>query len=102
MPILHPIFILIFLFLAFASYWEIATGIGVSVAVACNGKDALKQEIKSILVYRMSLAWIDQAASFCCLVSSSVAGTPSLKTVPPSNSLMRSTPRMRRHDFSAS
>ena len=58
--------------------------------------------IKSNLVYGMLLALVDQAASCCCCVSSGVVGSPSLKTVPDSNSAMRSTPRMRRHDFSAS
>jgi hypothetical protein len=45
--------------------------------------------------------WSDQAASRCFSSSSASAGAPSLKTVPVSSSSMRSTPRMRRHDFSA-
>lgn len=37
----------------------------------------------------MLLALLDHAASLCCLVASWIAGTPSLKTVPPSRLLAR-------------
>jgi hypothetical protein len=43
-----------------------------------------------------------QAAHCCCSCSFSLIGSPSLKTTPSISSAMRSCPRMRRQDFSAS
>ena len=49
----------------------------------------------------MPWACLAQAAIFCCCDGSSSTGIPSLKSMPLSRSAMRSTPRIRRHRFSA-